>query len=88
MITLFVRGLPRTSSDQSVKALFSEFGTVRSIKLVTDVFTGECKGFATIEMEGHEAWAAMSALDGQSVGGSVIRVGPDRPQKRRGGNRR
>ena len=88
MITLFVRGLPRSSSDESVTAMFSEFGTVRSVKLVTDVFSGECKGFATIEMEGHEARAAISALDGQSVGGSVIRVGPNRPKKSRGGKHR
>jgi hypothetical protein len=88
LITLFIRGLPRSSTEESVTALFSKHGKVRSLKLVTDIFSGECKGFATIDMEGHEGRAAMSALDGKTVDGSVIRVGPNRPKNRRGGRSR
>ena len=88
MITLFVRGLPRSSTEESVTSLFATYGAVRSIKVVRDIFSGECKGFATIDMEGHEARAAMKALDGSDFGGSKINVGPDRPRKGRGGRRR
>lgn len=88
LITLSVRGLPRSTTEESLTTLFSEYGTVRSLKLVKDLFSGECKGFATLDMEGHEARAAIAALDGSDLNGSLIRVGPDRYNKGRGGRRR
>ena len=83
-----MRGLARSATEESVTELFAEFGKVRQIKLTKDIFSGECKGFATVSMEGHEGRAAMSALDGREVNGSLIRVGPDRPNNKRGGRRR
>jgi len=91
LITLSVRGLPRSTTEESITELFSEYGTVRSLKLIKDLFSGECKGIAIIEMEGHEARAAMAGLDGKTLegSGSTLRVGPDRPfKKRKGGGRR
>lgn len=88
LITLFVRGLPKSSTEQSVSTLFTEYGIVRAITVSTDIFSGDCRGFATIDMEGHEARAAMAALDGREIDGSVLRVGPNRPGKGRGGRRR
>lgn len=88
MITLSVRGLPRSTTEESLTALFSEYGVVRSLTLVKDLFSGDCKGFATIGMEGHEARAAMAALDGREWNGGLVRVGPDRPRPGRGGKRR
>ncbi|MES9992633.1 MAG: RNA-binding protein [Candidatus Thiodiazotropha sp.] len=88
MITLSVRGLPRSTTEESLTALFTEFGVVRSLKLAKDLFSGDCKGFATIDMEGHEARAAIAALDGSELGGSIIRVGPDRPRKGKSRKRR
>lgn len=88
MITLFVRGLPRSSTEASVTALFNEFGVVRAVKLTKDIFSGDCKGFATVDMEGHEGRAAMAALDGREVDGSLIHVGPNRPKDKRGARRR
>ncbi len=88
MITLSVRSLPRSTTEESLTALFSEFGVVRSLKLAKDLFSGDCKGFATIDMEGHEARAAMAGLDGRELDGNRIRVGPFREMKGRGGRRR
>ncbi|MCU7935473.1 MAG: RNA-binding protein [Candidatus Thiodiazotropha sp. (ex Dulcina madagascariensis)] len=88
MITLSVRGLPRSTTEESLTALFTEYGIVRSLKMAKDLFSGDCKGFAIIDMEGHEARAAIAALDGSDFNGSMIRVGPDRPRKGRGGKRR
>ena len=81
MITLSVRGLPRSTTEESLTALFTEYGVVRSLKMAKDLFSGDCKGFATIDMEGHEARAAIAALDGRELSGSILRVGPDRPRK-------
>jgi RNA recognition motif-containing protein len=74
MITISVRGLPSSANEESVTALFSQYGIVRSLKLAKDLFSGRCRGFATVDMEGHEARAAMSALDGQEMDGSLLRV--------------
>jgi len=49
--------------------MFESFGTVRSVDLAHDIFTGNCKGFGFVEMEGHEARAAMAALDGSMMAG-------------------
>lgn len=90
MLTLSVRGLPKSTTEESLNALFSEYGVVRSMKLVKDLFSGDCRGFATIDMEGHEARAAISALDGAEFQGGQLRVGIDRPRPggKRGGRRR
>jgi RNA recognition motif-containing protein len=72
---LFIGNLPASTSEPELEALFSEFGTVRSLKLVTDVFSGQCKGFGFIEMEGHEARAAITGLDGKDFNGKSLRVG-------------
>ncbi|WP_428355421.1 RNA recognition motif domain-containing protein [Methyloprofundus sp.] len=75
MKKLFVGNLSASTSEPELEALFSEFGTVRSLKLVTDVFSGQCKGFGFIEMEGHEARAAITGLDGKDFNGKSIKVG-------------
>jgi RNA recognition motif-containing protein len=87
LITLSVRGLPRSTTEASLTTLFSQYGKVCSLKLAADIFSGECKGFATINMEGHEGRAAIAALDGSDLNGSSIKVGLDRPRKGRGGRR-
>lgn len=88
MITLFIRGLPRSATEQSVTALFAQYGVVRAVDVVRDIFSGDCKGFATVNMEGHEGRAAISGLDGSEVSGSIIHVNLNRPRNARGGGRR
>ncbi len=85
---MFVGNLPTDASEESVRALFAEFGTVRSIRVVSDVFTGRCRGFGFVEMEGHEARAAMAGLDGKSFGGKPLRVRFEEARGGRGRRRR
>ncbi len=72
---LFIGNLSESTSEKELQDLFSQFGTVRSLKLITDIFTGQCKGFAFIAMEGHEARAAIAGLDGKNFNGNSLRVG-------------
>lgn len=80
MKKLFVGNLPQDATEESVSALFAEFGTVRSISLAIDVFSGKCRGFGFIEMEGHEARAALAALDGKDFGAKPLRVRFEQPK--------
>ncbi|MCK5831054.1 MAG: RNA-binding protein [Methylococcales bacterium] len=85
MKKLFIGNLPADTSEQELETLFSEFGTVRGSKLVTDVFSGDCKGFGFIEMEGHEARAAIAGLDGKDFKGKSLRVNFETPKAGRRG---
>ena len=74
-------------TEQGLHDLFSQYGTVRGLKLSKDLFSGECRGFATVDMEGHEAREAMAALDGREVDGRSIRVEKERPRPTKGRRR-
>jgi RNA recognition motif-containing protein len=91
MKKLFVGNLPQDATEDSVREMFSAYGTLRSINVASDIFTGRCKGFGFIEMEGHEARAAQTALDGNLVGDGdrSLRVRFDDPKaSSRGGRKR
>ena len=90
MKKLFIGNLPQDATEASVNEMFSAFGTVRSISVASDIFTGRCKGFGFIEMEGHEARAAQAALDGNMVADSdrSLRVRFEDPRAVRGRKRR
>lgn len=87
MRRIYAGNLPDDTTEKELTELFSEHGKVRSIKLMQDVFSGKCKGFGFIEMEGHEARAAIAALNGKDVRGNLIRVNEERKDDRRGGGR-
>lgn len=86
MKKIFIGNLPSDTSEEDIQTLFSEFGTVRSSKLVMDVFSGQCKGFGFIEMEGHEARAAIAGLNGRDFNGKSLKVNFESPKP--GGGRR
>jgi RNA recognition motif-containing protein len=90
MKKMFIGNLPQDATEESVHAMFSAYGTVRSISVASDIFTGRCKGFGFVEMEGHEARAAQAALDGNLVSGAdrSLRVRFEDPRAARGRRRR
>lgn len=83
MKKLFVGRLPATTTEASLEALFAPYGRVHSLKLVKDLFSGQCKGFGFVEMEGHEARVAIAELDGRSFEGNFINVKYEKEQKGR-----
>ncbi len=80
MKTMYVSNLPLDTTENDIRHLFSQYGTVRALKLATDVFTGRCRGFGTVAMEGHEARAAIAGLNGETVGGNSLRVRYEAPK--------
>jgi RNA recognition motif-containing protein len=88
MKKMFVGSLAEDTTEQDIQDLFSQYGTVRSISLITDVFSGKCKGFGFVEMEGHEARAAIAGLDGKLFKGRPVKVREEQPRANKGGRRR
>lgn len=86
---LYVGNLSYQTSEDDLRKSFEEFGTVESVTVVSDKYTGQSKGFAFVEMSSREeAQAAMSNLNGKEVGGRFIKVDEARAKPdRRGGDR-
>jgi RNA recognition motif-containing protein len=53
-MTLYVGNIPYVVKEEELKEIFQEYGTVTSIKIVTDKYTGRSKGFGFVEMENDE----------------------------------
>lgn len=84
MYKLYVGGLPFATTDEDLQALFAEFGTVASAKVIFDRETGRSKGFGFVEFEkDDEGKAAEAAMNGKDVGGRSINVNEARPMQPR-----
>lgn len=85
---LYVGNLSYDVQDSDLQELFAQYGTVTSARVVTDRDSGRSKGFGFVEFStDEEAQAAISALNGQEVGGRALTVNEARP-KEEGGERR
>ena len=72
---LLIRNLARSTTEEELKILFGEYGSVQSCNLVLDKATSESKGFAFVEMpKPGEAKAAMKILNGKNIANNKIRV--------------
>lgn len=88
MLRVYAGNLPPDMTEQEFTELFAAYGRVRSIELALDIFSGRCRGFGFVEMEGHEARAAIAGLNGRNLRGNTLRVNEERPRGRRGGGGR
>ena len=88
MLKMYVGNLSPDTREADIQTLFSQHGKVRSIRLAADVFSGQCRGFGFIEMEGHEARAAIAALNGMEFKGRPIKVNEERPRDKHGAGAR
>jgi RNA recognition motif-containing protein len=82
---LFVGNLPFTATDDSVRALFSQHGTVEKVSLITDRETGRPRGFGFVEMSNDDASRAMQALNGTDFDGRSLKVNEAQERERSGG---
>ena len=87
MKRLYVGNLPNDATEDSVTALFAEYGKVYSITIAADIFSGKCRGFGFIGMEGHHARAAIGGLDGHLYCGKPLKVKFEEIKSTRNGRR-
>ncbi len=83
---IYVGGLPYATTDSQLQDLFSPHGSVESVKIITDRFTGQSRGFGFVEMSSsEEANAAIQALNNTQLDGRTLVVNEARPQEARSG---
>jgi RNA recognition motif-containing protein len=83
---LYVGNLPYSTTEDELRSMFSQAGTVSSVALIKDRDTGQSKGFAFVEMSNQvEAEKAISMFNGRSMGQREMKVSLARPRDDRGG---
>ena len=83
MTKIHVGNLPFSATEEELRQLFAQYGTVQSVSLVTDRDTGRPRGFGFVEMSGPDASRAIQNLNGKNMGGRSLRV--NEAQERQGG---
>lgn len=86
MKNIYVGNLDFGATEDSIRALFQEYGAIERVSLATDRDTGRSRGFAFVEMtNAAEADRAIEALNGREVGGRALNVNEARPKTGGGG---
>lgn len=81
--SIYVGNLPWSATEDEIRALFSPYGAVNSVHLVTDRETGRARGFGFVEMPSDDAAAAIQALEGANLGGRSLRINEAQPRQPR-----
>ncbi len=83
-MNIYLGNIAWSMTEDSVEALFAEFGTVSSVKIITDKYSGRSKGFGFVEMDDDAAaQAAIDALNDSEHDGRNLRVNQARPRENR-----
>ncbi|MDQ7006032.1 MAG: RNA-binding protein [Acidobacteriota bacterium] len=72
---LYVGNLPFSTTNEELRELFSSYGTVTDVHVVTDRETGRPRGFAFVSLETPEmAQAAVEGMNERRIGGRPLVV--------------
>ena len=83
---IYVGNLSYSTTEDDLRTLFFQAGTVTSVALIKDRDSGQSKGFAFVEMGNQsEAQKAISMFNGFNMGDRELKVNLARPKEERGG---
>jgi hypothetical protein len=81
---IYVGNISFNATEDDIRGLFSPYGEIESVKLITDPQTGRARGFGFVEMpSADEANKAIEALNGKSFMERTLSVSEARPQQPR-----
>lgn len=81
---MYVGNLPFTASQDDIRALFSDYGTVTDIHLPMDRDSGRPRGFAFVTMDSQTAMnEAIRGLNEKDFGGRNLTINEARPKEDR-----
>ncbi|MGA7981717.1 MAG: RNA-binding protein [Chromatiaceae bacterium] len=80
-MNIYVGNLAYSVTEEDLRAAFNPYGTVDTVNLITDKFSGQSKGFGFVEMGNNsEADAAIKALNGTALKGRNMTVNQAKPR--------
>jgi len=83
-VNIFVGNLAFTTTEHDLRQLFEPYGTVDTIRIMTDRDTGRARSFSFVEMpDSRAAQNAIDALNGTSLAGRALTVNEARPREPR-----
>ncbi len=81
--SIYVGNIAFSASEDDVRALFSQFGEVMSVKFINDRETGRFRGFGFVEMDDSAAREAVAALNGKDLKGRALKVNEAQEREQR-----
>ena len=86
MKNIFVGNLSYGATEDSVRSMFEQYGTVDRVSIITDRETGQPRGFGFVEMSVNaDADRAIAELNGREFDGRTLNINEARPKEDRGG---
>ena len=80
-MNIYVGNLAYSVTQDDLREVFSPYGEISSVSLITDKYSGQSKGFAFVEMPNNsEADAAIKALNETALKGRNMKVNPAKPR--------
>ncbi len=74
-MNLYVGNLNFNLTEEELSQIFEEYGTVTSVKVIIDKYSGRSKGFGFVEMENDsDGELAMENLNGKEISGRALKV--------------
>ena len=87
-MNIYVGNISFDAYEDDLRKAFEAFGTVDSVTIITDRYTGRSKGFGFVEMSNdEEARAAIEGMNGKDVQGRSLNVNEARPRTENRDNR-
>ena len=86
MKNIFVGNLDFNTSEDELRNLFTTYGQVDRVSIMTDRDTGRSRGFGFVEMTNAEdGEKAIAAINGTQINGRTLNVNEARPKAERAG---
>jgi RNA recognition motif-containing protein len=87
-MNIYVGNLSYEVNEEDLQEAFKAFGQVESVKIITDKYSGQSKGFGFVEMPSKaEGQSAIDGLNGKELKGRTINVNEARPRSESRGGR-
>ena len=83
-MNIYVGNLSYQATDDDLREAFEKFGTVSSVQVIQDKFTGRSRGFGFVEMpDDAEGQKAIDGVNNTDIAGREVRVNEARPREDR-----